>query len=425
MSYDHIVEAILDDLPQYIKDQYPLVVELLRDYYKQDANGLMEALWGHDARLDIDANGIAPHTASFAYKRVLDKNIREFFAASTDYLQAQGTPRGVEAYGKYFHAASIRVDPTYKYVLEPSSARTNRYQRCFIQTNKAVEGVIFQGGVGADVVSCSCVAETIYEVIYSPRHPSWLMKGSAVVEPEGRDIQVLQEDTLVGAAGNHYMPGQTFSIADAIGEVTIVLNTTKTISPREVMLANGGQGFKVGDIISAKGSHASLVVREVGPLGEVVTFAVFEDAPIAGQPVWQYVERASGLVITSPWGRPAGISSPRPLVGITAHPPIFEVVAKYSRHDVVETPNGIIGIGSTITDSELYQYGSYIARGNASVGEWSRDFLDSHHPSGRCVEMRQLVECEMTVAPSITTSMRPFASINQSISTGESSTGEL
>ena len=425
MSYDHIVEAILDDLPQYIKDQYPKIVQMLAEYYQGDANGLIDALWGHDARIDIDRAGLTPHTSSFSFDEVKDSHIREFFAASLDYLQSQGTPRGARAFGAFFHDAPIDVTPTYKFVLEPSSARSNQYRRCFVEAVAVFEGVIIQSGLVVDVVSCEAVAPGIYEVIYSPRHPSVLSASLARVEPAGIDIVVRQEETLKGISGVHMTPGMVLKVVDAIGEVDVVLASTHPVTPAEISLVNGGAGFKVGDLITAKGSFASLVVREVDAQGSVTAIGVFEDSPIHGIPVWEYVKRASGLVLSTPWGRPDTVTSPRPLVSISASPPQFSTAPTFSKKVVTETPNGIVGIGSIITDSALYQSGSYIARGPAPVGDWEKRFLDSHHPSGRCVEMREVVATSFRNSMQIVSTIRGVAIIQHDMTVGESLQGSI
>ncbi len=386
MKYKHIVEVMLDDLPAFVHE-YPRTVQLFREYYENDANGLIDALWGYYDNIDIDKNGLERQGENFNFKI---SKLREFFACSSTYLKSKGTPYGASAYGYLFHNAPLTIDPTYKYVLEPSSAITQRYKRCFAISDKRLNGVLFQDGLGADIVSSEAVKPNLYEILYHPRHPGWLKEGEAVLGENM--IEIKEEQGLEGANGSNFKIGDRVKVVDMLGEVEGEVISTFPSYAHEVMIIDGGEGFKEGDIICAKNSLASLVVRKIGTKGEILALGVFEEGKIDGEAEWQYIAAKRPPILSIPWGRPYKTKFPRPLVGIISYPPNFKIVTNNNTRNFVELPNGIIGIGSVLTDSALYRSGSYIAKANKSILDWGSGFLTTHHTAGRCVELRERVE---------------------------------
>ena len=465
---NHIVETILYDLPAYIKEDYSRLVEALRVYYTYETQpgGVLHTLWGHNARLDVDQDGLASVVKSLGIDDVPREYARDFLEAQREYFAQQGSRRGVINYMRIFHGLPVHIEDTGKSVLEPSAARRDAYTRTYVRTNEwlSAEAVLTteQSGAQGDVCSARALNpgdDKIYEILYSPRRPRPVLAGNA--EYTGtQGVEVLGEVVITGADGHGHTMGSQWLLRDALGTTYAEISGLKRIALRAIQVVAPGQGYEVSDVIAIRGARGWRgEVAAVDLNGGITAIRCLDmgDGVTRADEFTVTTKAGSGAVLAAgePLGIPSGFTTPRPLI-----PPVVTIASNtpgtsqvLNTEILVETRvyeqtgwNGVIGVGSVITDSAVWQHGSYRLSANADPGIWAPGIWRWHHRGGRVAETLESfqstreaprldavssvlypidIDAGLGEGQSVTTWLDTYIAIRQTIRGGESTEASL
>lgn len=405
----HIVERLIDGLPVYLREDYPKFVELLRAYYTwQSRPGkFLDGVYGHEATIDIDRAGLERVMLEMDEGDIPVEHRRSFAMFSHAFNSSRGSLASFDNYFRIFHDAPVRVTNSARYVFMPSAAVRERYHRAIVEsaTPLPTSGVLRQafGGGVADVVAANCIAirdTWTYEVVVVLRNTSFY-PGDAVLS-YGTDVYAV---TFVPFADFASVAGNGYEIGDKVEVTTDLmtfLGTVKALEPIQVEAVTidyGGAGYEIGNIVSIPGARGFRgEVAKVDASGTIEEIRVIDIGdPFGGLPFFHIA--SSGPVFPAQLSY-SGISG-RPLViDFALHP--FGVVTGLeitSKGGVdaafLQTPrlfhetwiprgyNGVIGIGSTITDSAAYMDSSYIVSTPVDADQWTGKVKKLLHPAGR------------------------------------------
>lgn len=404
----HIVERIIDGLPVYLREDYPKFVELLRAYYTwQSQEGkFLEGVYSHEANIDVDQNGLERVMLEMDEGDVPVEHRRAFAMFSRSFNSSRGSLASFDNFFRIFHDSPVRVTNSARYVFMPSAAVRERYHRAIVSSPVPLptSGVLRQafGGGSADVVAANCIAvraEWTYETIVVLRNNDFY-PGVATIS-HGDDVYPV---TFVPFYDFVSIDGNGYNVGDAV-EVTTDLMTflgevrsLKPISVESVSVVAPGTGYAVGNLITIPGARGfraevsavdggggveEVRVVDIGdPFGGLPSFfiagdtgtgAVLEYAGVSGRPLALAFDLhpfgvVTGLAITSETGADAAfLQTPR----------------LFHETWVPRGYNGVIGVGSTLTDSAAYQDASYIVSTPVDASEWTSKVAKLLHPTGR------------------------------------------
>ena len=241
---------------------------MLRLYYKfqAKAGGVVETIWGQDARLDVDRDGLDEAIRSLGLEDVPVDYRRDFLDVQKEYFASQGSKQGIKDYLRIFHGLPCVITDTGKYVLEPSAAKRVAWQKVYVKSKDIVDSAVLeQLGIGAQADVAQCVGVTnldtdgnqVYELLLSPRRRKEFEVGQAqwVQADIIKSVEILPIVELYASAGQGYKIGDKFKVQDAVGVQYAVVDRLKPIALKEVSVVSGGTGYKVGDIIGIAGAR--------------------------------------------------------------------------------------------------------------------------------------------------------------------------
>ena len=446
MSYDHIVEVLLDDLPAYIREEYPKFVEMLRIYYKfqAKAGGVVETIWGQESRLDVDRDGLDKAISSLGLDDVPPDYRRDFLDVQKEYFAQQGSKQGIKDYLRIFHGLPCVITDTGKYVLEPSAAKRVAWQKVYVKSSGIVDSAVLEQlsiGAQADVAQCVAVTNVdldgnqVYELLLSPRRRKEFESGQAqwVQADLIKTVEILPIVELYANQGQGYKIGDRFKVQDATGVQYAMVDRLKPIALKEVSVTSGGANYKVGDLIGiegARGWRAEVSAVNAGVVTQVRVLDVGEGVKAIDR--WLVTsEKGSGLVLSAsqPIGIPESFSTDREIVGqcvvtvLSASGTGIQYSNKQYTQKLVYQQigfNGVIGIGSVITDSSAWQQGSYRIAVPSDPGVWSEGFYRYHYIGGRVATLAMSVDSKFSIpAMSFQTNIVPVAMMTAGAQSGQ------
>lgn len=405
----HIVERLIDGLPAYLREDYPKFVELIRAYYTwQSQDGkFLDGVYGHEARIDIDRQGLTRVIEEMDEADVPEEHRRAFVMFAREFNSSRGSVASFTNFFRIFFDSPVRISNSSRYVFMPSSAVRERYQRAVVHTASLLPsgGVLRQsfGGGVADVVAANCLAVRgsgrVYEVVVVLRNDRFY-PGSAIFS-NGADehaVEFVPYSDFTAVTGHSYSVGDKVVVST---ELQSFIGAVKTLSPIQVEAVTvdaPGTGYRLGDVVTivgARGFRAEVsAVGSGGGISEVRVIDVGD--PFGGVPVF-FIASSTGSGAQFSYG---GVSG-RPLaLEFEMHPfgvvTGMEIVSDagvdaaflyrprlFQETWVPRGYNGVLGVGSTITDSAAYQDASYIVATPVDSHKWASKVKRLLHPVGR------------------------------------------
>lgn len=405
----HIVERIIDGLPVYLKEDYPRFVELLRAYYTWQAGEgkFLDGVYNHEARLDVDRDGLARIIAEMDEEDVPERHRRAFVMFARQFNSSRGSVASFKNFFRIFFDSPVRVTNSAKYVFMPSSAVRERYHRAIVASTAELpsNGVMRQdfGGGVADVVAANCLAirgaSRVYELVVVLRNDKFYP--GTVAYSHGEEVKTVEfvpYADFVGVNGSGYKVGDAVTVATDLMNFTGVVKELVKIQVADVTVDAPGTGYKVGEVVTIPGARGfRSEVSRVGPGGGILEVRVIDRGdPFGGVPEF-FISSSSGtgaqLSYQGDYGRPRSLSFEQHPFGVVT---ALEITSESGVDAAfLQTPrlfqeawvprgyNGVIGVGSTLTDSAAYQDASYIVSTPVDVHKWSAKVKKLLHPVGR------------------------------------------
>lgn len=403
----HIVERILDGLPVYLKEDYPKFVALLRAYYTwQSQDGkLLEGMYGHEARIDVDRDGLARVITEMDELDVPVEHRRTFTMFSQAFNSSRGSLASFDNFFRIFYDAPVQISNSSRYVFMPSSAVRERYHRAIISSSTPLpsSGVLrqaFAGGV-ADIVAANCIAvrdEWTYEIITVLRNDRFYPGPAAL--SYGEDVYVVN---FVPFAEFTATAGSTYAVGDDVAVTTDLMTfigkvgSLLPVSVESVDVVTPGTGYSLGNVITIVGARGFRAeVSAVGLLGEIVQVRVVDSGdPFGGVPSFFIASKGQGatLAFNGLSGRPLRLDFDlRPFgvvtgVQVTSDTGVAAAFAStpllFHETWIPRGYNGVIGVGTVLTDSAAYQDASYIVSTPVDASKWLGKVKKLLHPAGR------------------------------------------
>lgn len=450
----HIVERLIDGLPVYLKEDYPKFVALIRAYYTWQAQDgkFLAGVYGHEALLDVDRDGLTRIIEEMDESDVPEQHRRSFVMFAREFNSSRGSLASFTNFFRIFFDAPVRVSNSSRYVFMPSSAVRERYQRAVVTTTATLPatGVLRQsfGGGVADVVGANCLAvrgpERTYELIVVVRNDKFF-RGSAFVAYGEQIFTVtfLPYIDFASTDGSAYQVGDAVTVSTElmtfIGEVTAL----EPIQVDSVTIDAAGAGYKIGNVITIPGARGFRAeVSEIDSGGGITEVRVIDRGdPFGGVPEFFIASTGSGAQLSY-----AGISGRPRTLKFDMHPfaPMglagFDATVEITSDSGVDaafatTPrlfqdvwiprgyNGVIGVGTTLTDSAAYQDASYIVSTPVDAHKWVTKVKGLLHPVGRYMHAVKTAGGE-TDLPQITGAdsvLMPYEYLSMDLATGVSS----
>ena len=445
---EHIVERILDGLPEYLKEDYPKFVELLRAYYTWQAQGgkFLSGVFGHESVLDIDSSGLERVIAEIGETDVPPAHRRAFLAFSRDFNTSRGSRASFVNFFRIFFDAPARITNSSQFVFMPSAAVREHYRRAIVTSASALptSGVLHQsfGGGQADVVAANCLGARggirTYELIVVIRKDSFF-QGAAVMrhgdETFGLDFVPYIDFSAVAGAG--------YQVGDAV-EVTADFMSfkgrVKTLQPVElasVHVATPGVGYLVGNVVTIPGARGYRAeVSAVDEFGGIAQIRVIDQGdPFGGVPEFRIATTSgtgAALEFDGIAGRPDRVDFEMQPFGEVA---AVEIASETGLGAAFTTSprlfqdawiprgyNGVLGVGSKLTDSAAYQDASYIVSTPVDLHKWGSKVRELLHPAGRYMHAVKTAGSAVVIPSTLATTsgIRPYEHLGMGLAAGDS-----
>jgi hypothetical protein len=449
----HIVERILDGLPVFIQEDFPRFVELLRAYYTWQSapDKAIGILYGHDSLIDIDRDGLVRSIEELDETAVPPKFRRAWKLFAQQFNASRGSIQSWHDFFSIFYNESVAITDGSQFVFQPSAARVERYKRCIINTTQSIprSAVLLQSisNASADIVEASLIArrgvDRYYEVTVKPRTRGFFPGSVKIVTPTGIvDGEFCCFQRFKPTAGQLYQLGDRASVSTAL---VTTRGVVASLSPAVIVslgVVTGGTLYRQGDIISLPGCRGFRgEVAKVSAGGAILTARIINRGdPFGGHPTFS-IDTLSGsgatLSFVGDAGKPSSISFSEPIWGdvidftivsdagtgisVTWEPYVFDDVA-------VKTGfNGVVGIGTRLTDSAAWMDSSYTVTTSLGRAEWKEFATAMLHQPGRHMNTVKSVRQSVIVSAAIIaeSQLSTFAPLSVAMSTGEQATAGL
>lgn len=431
----HIVERIIDGLPVYLKEDYPRFVELLRAYYTWQAGEgkFLEGVYNHEARLDVDRAGLGRVIAEMDEEDVPEEHRRTFVMFARQFNSSRGSVASYENFFRIFFDSPVRVTDSAKYVFMPSSAVRERYQRAIVASTVELpaSGVMRQdfGGGVADVVAANCLAvrgdARVYELVVVLRNDKFYPGTATYSHGEAVSaVEFVPYADFVGVNGSGYKVGDPVTVATDLMNFTGVVKELVKIQVADVTVDAPGSGYKVGNVVTIPGARGFRAeVSQVGVGGGIEEVRVIDRGdPFGGTPEFFISSTGTGaqLSYSGVYGRPLALSFEQHPFGVVT---ALEITSESGVDAAfLQTPrlfqeawvprgyNGVIGVGSTLTDSSAYQDASYIVSTPVDVHKWSAKVKKLLHPVGRYMHAVKTAggDAALSTITGVATNLAPY-----------------
>ena len=403
---NHVVMRILDGLPVYIKEENKQFVELLRVYYKwQTTPGKsLDVLYSHDGLLDIDVNGLGRSILELDEEFIPVEHRRAWKAFARHFNSSRGSIQSYVDFFRILFSAPVEIEDTSKRVFKTSAATQERYQRMIVQSSVHISGggVLFQEatGVRADIVESVRYANSggYHELLVKPRTGEFMF-GAAVVQTASaqQPVEIRGHTAIEVTAGQAYRVGDLAVFSNGFSHTK---GRVKKLHPARlsgVDIWDMGEGYAAGDVITVKGWR--------GFRAEVVS--ADSDGAIDWVRIIDYGDDFEGDIVFDIHSVKGHGGDLRP-VGSFGRPKEFEwetrpfgngILAIFSStgsgfaynmsrylwhpHIVRTGFNGVISIGTVITDSYAWQDMAYRVNTPVDVELWEEKVRKILHPVGK------------------------------------------
>ena len=449
----HIVERILDGLPVFIQEDFPRFVELLRAYYTWQAapDKVLGILYGHDDLLDIDRAGLGRSIEELDESAVPPKYRRAWKMFARQFNASRGSEQSWHDFFSIFYDEKVVITDGSRSVFQPSAARVERYKRCIVKTTETIPraGVLMQplGNATADIVEASLIArrgvDRYYEVTVKPRTREFYPGAVKIVTPTGvvaATFACFQRFKPV--LGHSYQLGDSASVSTALVTTIGVVTALTPAVITSLGVSNGGTLYRQGDVIGlpgCRGFRGEVAATTEG--GSILSTRIIDKGdPYGGHPTF-VVDTLFGsgaeLSFAGSAGRPSSISFTAPIWGdvldfsITSDAGVDIQVAwePYVFEDVIVRTgfNGVVGVGTRITDSAAWMDSSYTVTTSLSRAEWKEFATAMLHQPGRYMNAVKAVRETISMPGTLIAASRLSAhtTLAVDISSGEQSTPEL
>lgn len=400
----HIVERILDGLPVYIKEDYPVFTELLRTYYAWQAEegGILDVLHSHDDRLDIDRSDARRFLAETGWGEVPDAKAAAFARFAREFAASKGSRQGFADYFAVFHDAVATTDDTAAYVFEPSAARVKKWRGVTVVSDRRLprQGVLVISASGAriDCVEATAVKSTgqdyVYELTASLRGG---VVTTAAATYAGIAVDVKAAKQIVFTAGQNYGKDDSVEVVTATRRLQASFETFEYPTSTGFTVVSGGEGYAVGDAITvdARGWRGEVSVVDVS--GSIVKTRLLDRGDNIDGNAQIDIKSTFGhdgvVVLNGMLGRPKTLR----ILG-ELYEEVLDVVVTStngsglaftttrgvdSQLKTVEGFNGVIGQGTVVTDSAAWMDSSYRIASPVSRRLWEKAVKELMHSPGR------------------------------------------
>lgn len=445
---EHIVERILDGLPEYLKDDYPKFVELLRAYYTwQSQDGkFLSGVFGHEAMLDVDASGLERVIAEIGETDVPPAHRRAFLAFSRDFNTSRGSRASFVNFFRIFFDAPARITNSSQFVFMPSAAVREHYHRAIVKSTSALpaSGVLRQsfGGGQADVVAANCLGVRggvwTYELIVVIRKDSFFQEPAVLHRgDELFELAFVPYVDFSAVAGDGYQVGDAVTVVTEFMSFSGRVKTLRAVELTAVNVVTPGTGYLVGNVVTIPGARGYRAeVSAVDEFGGIAQIRVVDQGdPFGGVPEFHIATTSgSGAVLEFDGisGRPDRIEfemqpfGEASTVEIASETGLGAAFATSSRlfQDawIPRGYNGVLGVGSRLTDSAAYQDASYIVSTPVDLHRWGSKAKQLLHPAGRYMHAVKTAGSAVAI-PSIlaaASELRPYEHLGLGLMSGDS-----
>lgn len=401
---NHIVERILDGLPVYIKEDYPVFTELLRTYYAWQAEegGSVNTLYTHDSRLDVDRSDARRVLAETGWGDVPTSKAQAFVRFARAFAASKGSRQGFADYFGVFHAAAARTDDTAAYVFEPSAARVKKWRVITVVSTQRLpsSGILAIPAAGAQIDVVAAVARRTDGTNYVYELTASLTGGvvtTAAATYAGRDVQVKASKRVDITAGQNY--GKTDKVVVVTATQRLQAVFTEFVYPDSTgfTVTTAGSAYVVGDaiVVSARGWRGEVSGVDVN--GAIVSTRLLDRGDNTDGEYSATVVSRSGqgaaVELNGVVGRPKTLrilgelyEEVLEVVVATANGSGLAYTTSRGADGVVTTTegfNGVIGQGTVVTDSAAWMDSSYRVITPVSSQLWAKAVKELMHSPGR------------------------------------------
>lgn len=398
----HVVLRILDGLPVYIKDEHKNFVALLDAYYSLETSEgyALHSLHSHEDLLDIDVDGLQRSIEELDETFIPVEHRREWKMFARRFNASRGSIRSYKDFFRIVFDAPVEIENTSRFVFMTSAAKRNRWQRMVVSSSRHLPrcGVIHQPstGVRADVVEAVRYAgSTYHEVLVKPRHGEFITGAASLINgDEEYDIELVPHAMFKVVSGHSYRVGDVVNFTGPYSQVKGVVKSIQPVVVDGVDVVDGGSGYSAGDVISMAGARGWRAEVATVVNGSITSVRVIDSGdPFAGTP--NFITNGgvgAVLAVVGMQGRPAEFEWDAQPFGtgiVTADSPTgagLQVettpVLWYEVSEQVSF-NGVLSVGTIITDSDIWQASSYRVKTPVDVEQWRPLVKKMLHPIGK------------------------------------------
>lgn len=356
-------KAIKQSIPQFILDEYPLMVEFLEAYYEwmdQQGNPL-EFMQNAPRYFDVDtttAEFLEHFKSNFLYgfpknlyvhedrridETALVKNIRQFY-------QIKGNEKSIQLLFKIITDSDILIEYPRELMFNISSANYVNYHKMCVLKDYAnqsagfdptkVDGLILNQYEGVVTVTASATMLAAYDVSEAGREYTVFL----VSNPTGRFTASSSSPVELVQNGQAFR----FYLVDITTGASVV---------------SGGAGYAVGEFLTfgtATGDRIRGFVSRTDAQGKIEAVSLFSNPVV--------YRGSTGFAVSSPYGTGAALS--------LNTGPVSSSVQSYLND------KNLLGGSSRIQDSFRYQQFSYVVKSRRSLEEYLDAVRRVIHPSG-------------------------------------------
>lgn len=356
-------KAVKQSIPQFILDEYPLMVEFLEAYYEwmdQQGNPL-EFMQNAPRYFDVDtttAEFLEHFKSNFLYgfpknlyvhqdkridETVLVKNIRQFY-------QIKGNEKSIQLLFKIITDSDILIEYPRELMFNISSANYVNYHKMCVLKDYAnqsagfdptkVDGLVLNQYEGVVTVTASATMLAAYDVSEAGSEYTVFL----VSNPTGRFVASSSSPVELVQNGQAFR----FYLVDITSGASVV---------------SGGAGYAVGEFLtfgSATGDRIRGFVSRTDAQGKIEAVSLFSNPVV--------YRGSTAFAISSPYGTGAALSLDTG--------PVSSSVQSY-----LDDKN-LLGGSSRIQDSFRYQQFSYVVKSRRSLEEYLDAVRQVIHPSG-------------------------------------------